>query len=673
MRILFLGDVMGRAGRTAIADRLPTFRRDWRLDAVVVNAENASSGRGLNAAQAKAILDAGADVITLGDHAFDQRDMMQAVEAEPRILRPLNFAKAAPGRGHRVVDAGGRKLLVMQVLGQVFMSRPYDDPFSAVDAVLHAHPLGRAVQATLVDVHCEATSEKMAMGHFCDGRASVVVGTHTHVPTADAQILPGGTAYQTDAGMCGDYDSVIGMDKSEPLRRFVTGMSPRAVRAGGRRGDALRDPGRNRRRHRPRAQPDPGPPRRPARPTGSGAVTWLDLPQATEAWVALAVVAGMFVLFLRETYPTEVVALGGVAALLSLGVLPYEAGREVLANPAPWTIAAMFVLMGALVRTGALDAFTRMAEARARSQPRAAIAFLMAAVVLASGFVANTPVVVVMIPVVVQLSRTLEVNPSKLLIPLSYASILGGIADADRDLDQPSGRRRRPPPRGLAPFTIFEVTPLAAILCLWGLLYIWFIAPRILPERTSLSAVLGGDRARMKYFAEAVIPPESDLVGRDVTGRAALQAQGRAPDRRDPRRPEPQAQPEGRQAGAGRTASCSAPEMAELPVAPTQQVASAHRTRSGAVETTTVEVLVTPGARLVGRTLGRAAPAAAIRCLSPRRAPARSQTCRASSTTWSSRWADTLLVEGAPEDIPPLRRRHAPAGDQCAVRRGVST
>jgi metallophosphoesterase (TIGR00282 family) len=224
MRILFLGDVMGRSGRTAVTTHLPRLREAWRLDAVIVNAENASSGRGLNAVQAEAILAAGADVITLGDHAFDQREMLSHIEREPRILRPLNYAKAAPGRGHRVYEIGGRRVLVAQVLGQVFMSRPYDDPFSALDAVLRAHPLA-GIDAILIDVHCEATSEKMAVGHWCDGRASVVVGTHTHVPTADAQILPGGTAYLTDAGMCGDYDSVIGMEKTEPIRRFVTGMT----------------------------------------------------------------------------------------------------------------------------------------------------------------------------------------------------------------------------------------------------------------------------------------------------------------------------------------------------------------------------------------------------------------------------------------------------------------
>ncbi|RWR35144.1 YmdB family metallophosphoesterase [Sinirhodobacter populi] len=225
MKMLFLGDVMGRAGRAAIQERLPKLRADLGLDFVVVNGENASGGMGLTGDHAKLILAAGADVVTLGDHAFDQKDMLRFIETEPRIIRPLNYAKEAPGRGARLFeDRRGRKVLVTQVLGQVFMKRPFDDPFSAVDAVLRAHPLGGLAQAVLVDVHCEATSEKMAIGHWCDGRASIVVGTHTHVPTADVTVLPGGTAYMTDAGMCGDYDSVIGMDKAEPMRRFITGM-----------------------------------------------------------------------------------------------------------------------------------------------------------------------------------------------------------------------------------------------------------------------------------------------------------------------------------------------------------------------------------------------------------------------------------------------------------------
>lgn len=225
MKILFLGDVMGRAGRAAIVERLPGLRAEWGLDFIVVNGENASSGAGLTGEHAKLLLAAGVDCLTLGDHAFDQKDMLSFIEQEQRIIRPLNFSKIAPGRGARLfTDARGRKVLVTQVLGQVFMKRPFDDPFSAVDAVLKQHPLGGLAQAIIVDMHCEATSEKMAMGHWCDGRASLVVGTHTHVPTGDAQILQGGTAYLTDAGMCGDYNSVIGMEKLEPLRRFITGM-----------------------------------------------------------------------------------------------------------------------------------------------------------------------------------------------------------------------------------------------------------------------------------------------------------------------------------------------------------------------------------------------------------------------------------------------------------------
>jgi metallophosphoesterase (TIGR00282 family) len=235
MRILFLGDVMGRSGRTAVVEKLPKLRADWGLDFVVVNGENASQGAGLTAEHAKVLLAAGADCLTLGDHAFDQKDMMSFIEQEPRIIRPLNFSKVAPGRGFRIFDVTqGRKILVTQVLGQVFMKRPFDDPFSALEAVLKTHRMGAAVQAALVDVHAEASSEKMAMGHWCDGQASLVVGTHTHVPTADHQILTGGTGYLSDAGMCGDYNSVIGMEKLEPLKRFITGMaSARFEPAGG--------------------------------------------------------------------------------------------------------------------------------------------------------------------------------------------------------------------------------------------------------------------------------------------------------------------------------------------------------------------------------------------------------------------------------------------------------
>ncbi len=226
---------MGRSGRDGVAAMLPSLRANWGLDFVVVNGENASNGAGLTGDHARALFAAGADCVTLGDHAFDQKDMLQTIEADPRILRPINFSKVAPGRGVKIFEATqGRKVLVAQVLGQVFMKRPFDDPFSAIETVLKTHRLGGGVQAAVVEIHAEATSEKMAMGHWCDGQASLVVGTHTHVPTGDAVILPKGTAYQTDAGMCGDYDSVIGMEKLEPLRRFITGMaSARFEPAGG--------------------------------------------------------------------------------------------------------------------------------------------------------------------------------------------------------------------------------------------------------------------------------------------------------------------------------------------------------------------------------------------------------------------------------------------------------
>ncbi|MEO1532027.1 MAG: TIGR00282 family metallophosphoesterase [Pseudomonadota bacterium] len=227
MRLLFLGDIVGRAGRQAVIDALPVLREERKLDFVAVNAENSAAGYGMTRSIASALFEAGADIITLGDHAFDQKEMLQAVDEEPRILRPLNIAKQAPGRGLHVVEtARGRRVAVAVALGRVFMSRPYDDPFSALDAALRAYPLapGAGADAVIVEIHAEATSEKMAIGHWCDGKASLVVGTHTHVPTADTMILNRGTAYQTDAGMCGDYDSVIGMDKVEPLKRFVTGL-----------------------------------------------------------------------------------------------------------------------------------------------------------------------------------------------------------------------------------------------------------------------------------------------------------------------------------------------------------------------------------------------------------------------------------------------------------------
>lgn len=224
MRIGFLGDVIGSSGREGVASHLPSLRRRLGLDFVVVNAENAAGGFGLTARIADELFEAGADVLTLGNHSWDQREMLTHIEREPRILRPANYppSSRAPGRGANLYDLpDGRRVLVVLAHGRVHMDA-LDDPFAAVDRELEAAPLGQVADAAIVDMHAEITSEKMAMGHFCDGRASLVVGTHTHVPTADAQVLPGGTAYQTDAGGCCDYDSVIGMEKTEPVRRFAT-------------------------------------------------------------------------------------------------------------------------------------------------------------------------------------------------------------------------------------------------------------------------------------------------------------------------------------------------------------------------------------------------------------------------------------------------------------------
>ncbi len=225
MRLAFFGDVVGASGRAAVLAHLPRLKAELRLDFVVVNAENAAGGFGLTERIGEELFAAGADCLTLGDHAWDQREALTYIIREPRLLRPINYppAASAPGRGANLFTlADGRRVGVVQVQGCVFMKDSLDNPFQAIDAALEALPLGVAADAIMVDVHCEATSEKMAMGHFCDGRASLVAGSHTHVPTADAQILPGGTAYLTDAGMCGDYDSVIGMRKDISIERFAT-------------------------------------------------------------------------------------------------------------------------------------------------------------------------------------------------------------------------------------------------------------------------------------------------------------------------------------------------------------------------------------------------------------------------------------------------------------------
>lgn len=220
MRILFLGDVLGRGGREAVAGRLPELREALRIDLAIVNAENASHGFGLAPDMARSLFAAGADVITLGNHAWDRKEIIPFIAEHPRLIRPLNYPPGTPGSGSVLVTLGdGRKALVMQAMGRLFMD-PLDCPFRGSAEVLSKYRLGASVQAIVADIHAEASSEKMAYGHIFDGQVSLVVGTHTHCPTADAQILPNGTAFQSDAGMCGDYDSVIGMVKDGATLRF---------------------------------------------------------------------------------------------------------------------------------------------------------------------------------------------------------------------------------------------------------------------------------------------------------------------------------------------------------------------------------------------------------------------------------------------------------------------
>jgi metallophosphoesterase (TIGR00282 family) len=221
VRILFVGDIVGRSGRAVVLERLPNLIREWKLDFVAINGENAAGGFGITETIFRDLVDAGADAVTLGNHAWDQKEALVFIERAPRLVRPINYPPGTPGRGVALIESrNGARVLVINAMGRVFMD-PLDDPFAAIERELAACALKSACDAIVIDFHCEATSEKQAMAHFVDGRASLVVGTHTHAPTADHQVLPGGTAFVSDVGMTGDYNSVIGMAKGEPLTRFL--------------------------------------------------------------------------------------------------------------------------------------------------------------------------------------------------------------------------------------------------------------------------------------------------------------------------------------------------------------------------------------------------------------------------------------------------------------------